>query len=71
LAANGIAGVQIPDSAMARQPMPFIRDTGSDLLFHHSTWVYLWGALVNGGDLPRMIGRCQEPARADILSYRK
>ena len=40
-----IAGVRIPDSALARQATEFIRDTESDLLFHHSTRVYLWGAL--------------------------
>jgi hypothetical protein len=69
MAAYDIAGVQIPDSAMVRQPMQFIGDTESDLLF--PTRVYLWGALVNGNDLPRMIGGCPEPARAHILSYRK
>ena len=40
-----IAGVRIPDSALARQATEFIRDTESDLLFHHSTRVYVWGAL--------------------------
>lgn len=40
-----IAGVRIPDSALARQATEFIRDAESDLLFHHSSRVYLWGAL--------------------------
>ncbi|MDF2693763.1 MAG: phosphohydrolase [Labilithrix sp.] len=40
-----IAGVRIPDSKMARELTQLIRDTESDLLFHHSTRVYLWGAL--------------------------
>jgi hypothetical protein len=40
-----IAGTRIPDSAMARELTHLIRDTESDLLFHHSTRVYLWAAL--------------------------
>jgi hypothetical protein len=40
-----IAGIKIPDSTMARDLIQLIRDTESDLLFHHSTRVYLFGAL--------------------------
>jgi HD domain len=40
-----IAGVRIPDSKMARELTQLIRDTESELLFHHSSRVYLWGAL--------------------------
>jgi hypothetical protein len=40
-----ISGVQIPDSQLAREATQFIRDTESDLLFHHSVRVYCWGAL--------------------------
>jgi HD domain len=40
-----IAGIKIPDSKMARELTELIRDTESDLLFHHSTRVYLFGAL--------------------------
>jgi HD domain len=40
-----IAGVKIPDSKMTRDLTQLIRDTESDLLFHHSTRVYLFGAL--------------------------
>jgi hypothetical protein len=40
-----IAGVKIPDSKMARDLTQLIRDTESDLLFHHSSRVYLFGAL--------------------------
>jgi hypothetical protein len=40
-----IAGINIPDSKMARDLTQLIRDTESDLLFHHSTRVYLFGAL--------------------------
>jgi hypothetical protein len=42
---DDIAGMTIPDSKMARDLTQFIRDTESDLLFHHSTRVYLFGAL--------------------------
>ena len=42
---HDIAGIKIPDSKMARDLTQFIRDTESDLLFHHSTRVYLFGAL--------------------------
>ena len=39
------AGVSIPDSKLAREVTELIRDTESPLLFHHSTRVYLFGAL--------------------------
>jgi hypothetical protein len=40
-----ISGVKIPDSKLARDLTQLIRDTESDLLFHHSSRVYLFGAL--------------------------
>jgi hypothetical protein len=40
-----ISGVRIPDSRLARAITELIRDTESDLLFHHSVRVYYWGAL--------------------------
>lgn len=40
-----IFGVKIPDSTIAREITQLIRDTESDMLFHHSVRVYLWGAL--------------------------
>ncbi|WP_218823269.1 hypothetical protein [Inquilinus limosus] len=40
-----IAGVRIRDSRMAREATQLVRDTESDLLFRHSSRVYLWGAL--------------------------
>jgi hypothetical protein len=42
---SDIAGIKIPDSKMARDLTQLIRDTEPDLLFHHSTRVYLFGAL--------------------------
>jgi hypothetical protein len=40
-----IDGVGIPDGKLAREVAEFVRDTESDLLFHHSARVYFWGAL--------------------------
>ncbi|HEY3478971.1 MAG TPA: HD domain-containing protein [Streptomyces sp.] len=40
-----IAGVRIPDSAMAREATALVREAASPLLFHHSRRVFLWGAL--------------------------
>jgi hypothetical protein len=45
VAMSDIAGVRIPDSKMARQITELIRDVSTELLFHHSTRVFLWGAL--------------------------
>ena len=42
---NSTAGVPIPDSKLAREVTELIRDTEPPLLFHHSTRVYLFGAL--------------------------
>jgi HD domain-containing protein len=39
-----ISGVRIPDSKIAPEVTQFIRDSESDLLFHHSVRVYFWGA---------------------------
>jgi len=40
-----IAGIKIPDSKMARDLTELIRSREPELLFHHSTRVYLFGAL--------------------------
>ncbi|WP_337024416.1 MULTISPECIES: HD domain-containing protein [unclassified Pantoea] len=40
-----INGITIPDTAMTRDATTFVRDTECDLLFHHSSRVYYWGAL--------------------------
>lgn len=42
---NSIAGVKIPDTALARATTEYIRDVESDLLYHHSRRVFLFGAL--------------------------
>ena len=38
-------GVRIPDSKLAREITEMVRDTAPPLLFHHSSRVYLFGAL--------------------------
>jgi hypothetical protein len=40
-----VSGINIPDSALARQITEFIRDTEPPLLFNHSSRVYYFGAL--------------------------
>lgn len=40
-----IAGITVPDSAVARAATQLVRDTEDDLLFHHSRRVFFWGAL--------------------------
>ena len=40
-----IAGIKIPDSALAKATTDYIRDIESDLLYHHSRRVFLFGAL--------------------------
>ena len=40
-----VAGVSVPDSRLARDATQFVRDTEPDLLFHHSSRVYYFGAL--------------------------
>jgi hypothetical protein len=40
-----IAGVEIPDSAVARAATDLVREAADDLLFHHSRRVFLWGML--------------------------
>jgi hypothetical protein len=42
---KNIAGISIPDSALAVEATELVRDTESDLLFDHSLRVYLFGAL--------------------------
>src|SRR5690349_6536263 len=42
---TSIADVRIPDSKLAQAATELVRDTESDLLFHHSSRVYYFGAL--------------------------
>lgn len=41
-----ISGIRIPDTILVREITEFIRDQESDLLFHHSRRVFLFGALM-------------------------
>ncbi len=40
-----VAGIQVPDSALARDVTEFVRDAEDDLLFNHSRRVFFFGAL--------------------------
>lgn len=40
-----IAGIRVPDSAIARAATQLVRDTENDLLYHHSRRVFFWAAL--------------------------
>jgi HD superfamily phosphodiesterase len=40
-----IAGIAIPDSALAREATEFVRDASTPLLFDHSRRVFLWASL--------------------------
>lgn len=40
-----VAGIDVPDSALAREATEFIRDTEDELLFNHSRRVFFFGAL--------------------------
>jgi hypothetical protein len=40
-----IAGIRIPDSAIAREATELVRDVSTPLLFDHSRRVFLWGSL--------------------------
>jgi HD superfamily phosphodiesterase len=42
--AMAIKGISVPDTTLARDITQFVRDTESDLLFHHSSRVYYFGA---------------------------
>jgi hypothetical protein len=41
-----IAGMQIPDSAIARDATEFVQDVSTQLLYDHSRRVFLWGSLL-------------------------
>jgi HD domain len=43
--ARTIAGIAIPDSALAREATELVRDASTRLLFDHSARVFLWAAL--------------------------
>lgn len=40
-----VAGVSVPDTALAREVTEYIRDVEDDLLYHHSRRVFFFGAL--------------------------
>ncbi|MCV7424267.1 HD domain-containing protein [Mycobacterium yunnanensis] len=42
---ENIAGVDVPDSALAKDATELIRDTTTELIYHHSRRVFLFGSL--------------------------
>lgn len=42
---ESLKDIIVPDTKLTRGIMEFVRDTESDLLFHHSSRVYYWAAL--------------------------
>jgi hypothetical protein len=42
---SSIAGIAIPDSALANDATAFVREVESDLLYHHSLRVFVFGSL--------------------------
>ncbi|HWE13157.1 MAG TPA: HD domain-containing protein [Solirubrobacteraceae bacterium] len=42
---SSIAGVRIPDSELAKDTTAFVREIESDLLYHHSLRVFIFGSL--------------------------
>ena len=39
-----IEGIGIPDSKLCKEITELVRDTETELLFNHSSWVYFFGA---------------------------
>ena len=46
---GSIAGVRVPDTALAREITEFVRDTETELLFNHSSRVYYFAAIAGLG----------------------
>lgn len=42
---ESIAGIDIPDSLMAREATDLVRNAADDVLFNHSRRVFIWGSL--------------------------
>lgn len=45
MSATAVAGVEVPDSSLARDLTALLRDSATDLIYHHSRRVFLWGSL--------------------------
>ncbi len=61
-----IAGIQIPDSALAKATTEYIRDIESDLLYHHSRRVFLFGALSGERKQMAITRNCCTSARCSM-----
>ncbi|MBL7496602.1 HD domain-containing protein [Frankia sp. CNm7] len=45
ISADLVAGVAVPDTALAREATELVRDAADDLIYHHSRRVYWFGSL--------------------------
>lgn len=45
MSATVIAGVEVPDTSLTRDLTERLRDSASELIYHHSRRVFLWGSL--------------------------
>lgn len=45
-AKNSVAGIDMPDSKLAREATEFVRDVSTQLLFDHSRRVFMWASLL-------------------------
>ncbi|HEV7678919.1 MAG TPA: HD domain-containing protein [Candidatus Dormibacteraeota bacterium] len=45
ITAQSTSGVRVPDTKLARDATELVRDTTSELVYHHSSRVYLFGSL--------------------------
>ncbi len=46
-----VAGIRVPDSAIARAATELVRETEDGLLYKHSRRVFFRGALMPGGQI--------------------
>lgn len=53
-----VAGITVPDSQLAREITELVRDTESELLFHHSSRVYYFAALAGSAAGSATIPSC-------------
>jgi predicted GNAT family acetyltransferase len=56
--------IAIPDSKLAREATQLVRDTETELLFNHSSRVYLFGALT--GERQSALGAIERKYKLDV-----
>ena len=63
-----IAGIPIPDSALAREATELVREAAPPLLFDHSRRVFLWASLRASGMASTTTPSCSTSARCSTTS---